>query len=86
MTDHLTQLYNRRGFFEKVNQQFSKYHDVQCTCSLLLLDLDQFKGINRVLSVIVQKAVPGIPCHSLKIGQGQEKWPKKVFIGNDNCI
>ena len=24
VTDHLTQLYNRRGFFEKVNQQFGK--------------------------------------------------------------
>ncbi len=46
VTDHLTQLYNRRGFFEKVNQQFAKYRDAQGTCSLLLLDLDQFKAIN----------------------------------------
>jgi len=46
LTDYLTQLYNRRGFFETVNKQFEQYINHQNACSLLLLDLDQFKTIN----------------------------------------
>ena len=46
VTEHLTQLYNRRGFFEKVNQQFAKCHSKRETRTGTDKDLDQFKAIN----------------------------------------
>lgn len=46
VTDPLTQLYNRRGFFKAVNEQFSQYLRYADSCALLLLDLDDFKSIN----------------------------------------
>ena len=46
VTDPLTQLFNRRGFFKTVKQQFSQYKRYPGSCALLLLDLDEFKSIN----------------------------------------
>ncbi|MFD2166472.1 diguanylate cyclase [Thalassotalea euphylliae] len=46
LTDPLTQIYNRRGFFKTVNQQFGQYTRHPVSCALLLLDLDNFKSIN----------------------------------------
>lgn len=46
VTDPLTQVYNRRGFFNAVNQQFAQYMRYPGSCALLLLDLDEFKAIN----------------------------------------
>lgn len=46
VTDSLTELYNRRGFFQAVNQQFKQYLRYPGSCALLLLDLDNFKSVN----------------------------------------
>jgi len=46
VTDPLTQIYNRRGFFKTANQVFSQYLRHQGACAILLLDLDKFKLVN----------------------------------------
>ncbi|MDE3270924.1 sensor domain-containing diguanylate cyclase [Pseudoalteromonas sp. G4] len=46
VTDPLTQIYNRRGFFKTANKVFSQYLRHQGNCAMLLLDLDKFKSVN----------------------------------------
>lgn len=46
VTDPLTELYNRRGFFKTAHHLFSQYLRHPGSCALLLLDLDKFKLIN----------------------------------------
>lgn len=45
-TDMLTKSYNRRYFYEKVNQYLTTIKDQKRKFSLLMLDLDHFKNIN----------------------------------------
>lgn len=49
LTDELTGLYNRRGFFLLAEQQLKMARRTQKTCSLLLVDLDGLKKINDTL-------------------------------------
>lgn len=46
MTDSLTQLYNRSGFFELGNQLLSKAIRNQTTISIFIIDIDYFKQVN----------------------------------------
>lgn len=46
VTDALTGILNRRGFFQTVNQQFGQYLRHPNRCSVLLMDIDRFKNIN----------------------------------------
>ncbi len=45
-TDMLTQSYNRRYFFDKVNQLLNENRHTKRKFSLLMLDLDYFKNVN----------------------------------------
>ncbi|MBN3899706.1 MAG: diguanylate cyclase [Nostoc sp. NOS(2021)] len=49
ITDELTGLYNRRGFFWLANQQFKIAQRTQMFCCLLFVDLDGLKQINDSL-------------------------------------
>ncbi|WP_331001177.1 diguanylate cyclase [Nostoc commune] len=49
LTDELTGLYNRRGFFLLGNQQFKTAQRTQMCCCLLFVDLDGLKQINDSL-------------------------------------
>ncbi|MEH2076242.1 MAG: response regulator [Nostoc sp.] len=49
LTDDLTGLYNRRGFFWLANQQFKIARRTQMLCCLLFVDLDGLKQINDSL-------------------------------------
>jgi len=49
LTDELTGLYNRRGFFWLANQQLKIAQRTQMLCCLLFLDLDGLKQINDSL-------------------------------------
>ncbi len=49
LTDELTELYNRRGFFWLVNQQKKNARRMKMFCSLLFVDLDNLKQINDSL-------------------------------------
>ncbi|MEH2198570.1 GGDEF domain-containing response regulator [Nostoc sp.] len=49
LTDDLTGLYNRRGFFWLANQQFKIAQRTQMLCCLLFVDLDGLKQINDSL-------------------------------------
>ncbi len=49
LTDELTGLYNRRGFFWLANQQFKIAQRTQMFCCLLFVDLDGLKQINDSL-------------------------------------
>lgn len=46
MTDPLTQLYNRRHFFEHLEQERVRIHRNSRSFALLMLDIDYFKKIN----------------------------------------
>lgn len=49
ITDELTGLYNRRGFFLLANQQLKHTQRLQTPCCLLFVDLDGLKDINDTL-------------------------------------
>lgn len=49
LTDELTGLYNRRGFFWLANQQFKIVQRKQMFCCLLFVDIDGLKQINDSL-------------------------------------
>lgn len=49
LTDELTGLHNRRGFFWLANQQFKIAQRAQIFCCLLFIDLDGLKQINDSL-------------------------------------
>ncbi len=49
LTDELTGLYNRRGFFWLANQQFKIAQRTQIFCCLLFVDIDGLKQINDSL-------------------------------------
>ncbi|MEH2349821.1 MAG: diguanylate cyclase [Nostoc sp.] len=49
ITDDLTGLYNRRGFFWLTNQQFKIAQRTQMLCCLLFVDLDGLKQVNDSL-------------------------------------
>ncbi|MHC5673149.1 GGDEF domain-containing response regulator [Nostoc sp.] len=49
LTDELTGLYNRRGFFWLANQQFKIAQRTQMFCCLLFIDIDGLKQINDSL-------------------------------------
>jgi len=46
LTDQLTGLYNRRGFFLFADQQLKLDHQLQKSCCLLFVDIDGLKPIN----------------------------------------
>lgn len=46
ITDHLTKLYNRRHFAQRMQEAFAQYRRNQCSYALMILDLDHFKAIN----------------------------------------
>ncbi|MHC5932751.1 GGDEF domain-containing response regulator [Nostoc sp.] len=49
VTDELTGLYNRRGFFWLANQQFKIVQRIQMFCCLLFVDIDGLKQVNDSL-------------------------------------
>ncbi len=64
VTDPLTGAYNRRGFFERARQEFSRARRFQRPLSAIMLDLDRFKRVNdrhghtvgdQVLQTLVQR-------------------------------
>lgn len=44
--DELTQIYNRRAFFQKCNQEFSELKNTSLAFSVILMDIDYFKRVN----------------------------------------
>ncbi|WP_462158565.1 sensor domain-containing diguanylate cyclase [Pseudoalteromonas sp. GB56] len=69
LTDPLTDLYNRRGFFKAANQVFSQYLRHPGSCALLLFDLDKFKAINDQYGhasgdAVIQKTAQILSDHS----------------------
>ncbi|BBD62681.1 diguanylate cyclase with GAF sensor [Nostoc sp. HK-01] len=46
LTDELTGLYNRRGFFLFANQQLKLAHRLEKSCCILFIDIDGLKQIN----------------------------------------
>ncbi|ATW26883.1 diguanylate cyclase [Candidatus Formimonas warabiya] len=46
VTDHLTQLANRRGIIEKIQNEIARYHRSKHKFSLIMCDIDHFKRIN----------------------------------------
>ncbi len=46
VTDELTRLYNRRFFFEKLNQEFSRSKRHQRSIACIMMDIDFFKKFN----------------------------------------
>lgn len=46
VTDSLTRVFNRRSFMEFFQQQFEQFQRYRLACSLLFLDIDNFKLIN----------------------------------------
>ena len=45
-TDELTKVHNRRHFFEKLNQEFSRAQRYQQVFSIIMIDVDDFKLVN----------------------------------------
>ncbi|MBT3337798.1 MAG: GGDEF domain-containing protein [Anaerolineae bacterium] len=45
-TDSLTGLYNRRSFFQRTQQEISRYQRSKRFFSLLMIDIDHFKNVN----------------------------------------
>ncbi len=45
-TDSLTQIANRRHFYERLEQEIDRTRRKQRECTVVLIDLDRFKGIN----------------------------------------
>jgi diguanylate cyclase (GGDEF)-like protein len=45
-TDELTKAHNRRYFFEKLNQEFSRAKRYNQVFSIIMLDIDDFKLVN----------------------------------------
>lgn len=48
-TDHLTKTYNRHKFFEVIKHNIYDYHRYNYMFSVILIDIDNFKGINDTL-------------------------------------
>lgn len=48
-TDHLTKAYNRHKFFEVIKHNIYDYHRYNYMFSVILIDIDNFKGINDTL-------------------------------------
>lgn len=46
MTDELTGTFNRRSFFQRAGEEFSRFQRYHAPFALLVLDLDTFKSIN----------------------------------------
>ena len=46
VTDPLTELYNRRHFFETARREFERARRYKTPLSIILIDLDHFKGVN----------------------------------------
>lgn len=44
--DELTQIYNRRAFFQKCNQEFTELKNTSLAFSVILMDIDYFKRVN----------------------------------------
>ncbi|UUV24483.1 MULTISPECIES: histidine kinase N-terminal 7TM domain-containing protein [Lysinibacillus] len=44
--DELTQIYNRRAFFQQCNQAYSKARESSTTFTIILMDIDHFKNVN----------------------------------------
>jgi len=48
-SDHLTGLYNRRGFEEELERELANARRFERSGALLMLDLDGFKAVNDTL-------------------------------------
>jgi diguanylate cyclase (GGDEF)-like protein len=46
MRDDLTQLFNRRYFFERLRRELDRARSLQSPLAILVLDVDQLKGVN----------------------------------------
>lgn len=46
MLDYLTEIYNRRGFFKRVEEEFEKIKRTKGKASIIMCDIDKFKNIN----------------------------------------
>ncbi len=48
-TDYLTDVLNKRGFYEELRHHIEKYKRTQDACSLVMIDIDFFKKINDTM-------------------------------------
>ncbi|GLC90039.1 histidine kinase N-terminal 7TM domain-containing diguanylate cyclase [Lysinibacillus piscis] len=51
--DELTQIYNRRAFFQQCNKEFEEAQRTSTAFSVILMDIDYFKKINDVYGHVV---------------------------------
>jgi diguanylate cyclase len=68
MTDELTSLNNRRAYEQFAVEQVAKFHQTQTVCSLLMIDIDHFKGFNDAYGHLVGDKVLAYVALSLKQG------------------
>jgi len=47
MQDHLTQLFNRRYFFERLGRELERARGLQCPLAVLVLDVDRLEAVNE---------------------------------------
>ncbi|MCL1098005.1 GGDEF domain-containing protein [Shewanella gelidii] len=66
MTDQLTSLHNRRAFDSEIQHQISHYEETQERCSLLIVDIDNFKPFNDVHGHLVGDKVLAYVALALK--------------------
>lgn len=70
ITDPLTELYNRRHFFELAEKEFERVRRYGRTLSVAMIDVDLFKGINDTYGHqagdVVLKAVAQIAAESIR--------------------
>jgi diguanylate cyclase (GGDEF)-like protein len=66
ITDHLTGAYNRRYFYELVEQVLDRVADKQLRVSLLLLDIDNFKHYNDTFGHAIGDQILREAAHLMK--------------------
>jgi len=81
--DGLTGLYRREAFFDSLEKEMSRSHRYGQPLSLLMMDLDDFKGINdqyghlegdRVIADFSRKAQQGLRNHDVMARYGGEEF------------
>jgi diguanylate cyclase (GGDEF)-like protein len=84
ITDPLTQLYNRRHFMERAEQDFSRALRARAPLGLLMLDVDHFKRINDTWSHHegdqVLQGVASAVRDSVREGDVVARWGGEEFV------
>lgn len=81
--DPLTGLYNRRRFYEIVNEQLNLLEGTDGALAVLLIDLDEFKGVNdslghsagdELLRIVAKRLVSTVPENSCIARMGGDEF------------